>query len=74
MADFGIDLLQNIGVDRDFSTVNGAAHDELGNDLILIQKCFDGFPVFWIANDYKSKLKPFEGVAFALVYITDSIL
>jgi hypothetical protein len=45
----------------------------LGNDLILVQECLDGFLVFRIANDDQSELVFIEGEAAAVFYITNSV-
>ena len=45
----------------------------MGNDLIFIQECLDGFLVFGIANNDKGELVFIEWEAAAVFYITDSV-
>lgn len=73
LAQLGVDLLQNVGVNGQFSSINSGSKDELGGNLFLVKESFNCFLVLRVINNGDAKLVVAKGEPVAVFYISDTI-
>jgi hypothetical protein len=73
LAQLGVYLLQNVGVNGQFSSINSGSKDKLGGNLFLVKESFDCFLVLRVIDNGDAKLVVAKGEPVAVFYISDSI-